>query len=71
MNNLFELFLPRATKQELIDAAIWLQADSAILYAIAREYRDDGKDWLAGRVQDSAAHSARLSRECCDLAATH
>ena len=52
--------------QEQIERAIWLQNDAAYLYGEAVKARDSGKPasaWVAARIQDSAAHSARLARE--------
>ena len=45
------------------DAAIWLQNDAAYLYRCADAARAAGDAWLASRVQDNAAHSAKLARE--------
>lgn len=51
--------------QEAKAAALWLQQDSRDLYRAADHYRERGRpgdNWLAARVQDSAAHSAKLAR---------
>lgn len=43
----------------------WFQNDAAYLYEWARIYRDRGQFvdlWLAARVQENAAHSARMAR---------
>lgn len=52
--------------QEQIERAIWLQHDAAYLYGEAEKTRSSGKPasaWVAAKIQDSAAHSARLARE--------
>jgi hypothetical protein len=41
---------------------IWLQVDAAHLYSWARKYTDQGQAWLAVKVQENAANSARLAR---------
>jgi len=47
------------------EAAVWLQKDSAFLYAQARNYQlsiKHGSEFLAAQVQKSAAHSSVLAR---------
>jgi hypothetical protein len=48
------------------EAAIWLQRDAEHLYRWARQYAADpspGQLWVACKVQENAAYSARLARE--------
>lgn len=49
--------------QDDTEAAIWLQKDAAFLYQCAREYGSCGDAFLAARVQQNAAYSAKLARE--------
>ena len=59
-----------AQREELSEAAIWLQLDARYLYAQADRYRETpGKRWLACMMQQNAAHSAKLARESADAAA--
>jgi len=46
-----------------LDEAIWLQIDAEYLYRKAEHFRSQGKHWIAVKIQDNAAVSARLARE--------
>lgn len=58
-----------------VQAALWLQEDARYLYAEAAKYRDGGTgryatwthEWLAIKVQNNAAHSARLVRRALGI----
>jgi hypothetical protein len=48
-----------------MECAAWLQNDAAYLYREADIKRDSPKpasDWVATKIQDNAAHSARRAR---------
>lgn len=48
------------------EAAIWLQNDASYLYNEASNARDSGKpasDFVATKIQENAAHSAKLARQ--------
>lgn len=51
---------------EAIEWVIFLQRDAAYSYEKAAQERDSAKlssNWLASKIQEAAAHSARLARE--------
>lgn len=55
-----------------LDEAIWWQRDAAYLYRWAGIYRERGRpadSWVAAKVQENAAHSARKAREALALEA--
>lgn len=57
-------WLASATRQELVDAVLWLQSDARWLYAAAARYRDTpGQGWIAIEVQNNAARSAAGARD--------
>lgn len=52
------------------EAAVWFQIDAAYLHRCADAYREQGDDWLAIRVQNNAAHSARMARHFAGIEPT-
>jgi hypothetical protein len=48
-----------------LECACWLQQDAAYLYRMAATKRDSdawARDWVATKIQDNAAHSAKRAR---------
>ena len=54
------------TSEDLIADALWWQEDARFLYAQANRVREQGKFWLATKIQENAAYSARRAREARD-----
>lgn len=53
-----------------LQAAVWLQTDSAYLYAHARRSVAEGAPagfWVSAQTQESAATSAKLARQCLGI----
>ena len=64
-----ETWLETSTPDELLEGAIYMQDDARHLYSAADHYRSThGKEWIASRVQESAANSSRIARSAFNKA---
>ena len=55
-------WMDRASREDILEAAVWYQEGACRLYALADYHRNAGSDNTAIRVQRDAADSALLAR---------